>query len=440
MCAQNYDDIEDDTVEAKATKGSKAPSLDDVNAFPEAEWGVGSGSAASKPAGGKSLAELASETLPSQRAGIDLNAPIVIKMPRPPTKTRIQKVREIYKKDDRKKFNHTFTVYHDEGIPAGMAEKKAPLEMDEVGSVENLKDFEKVWANTVKLPRDDGSNIRVFRSEFVEPAPEHEALVKGGKYQIRVSKELTLARFEELCIYLFDNRLDLSIVGVCWCLRPNFDLVQLWTKTPQSAAAVEVLKGKLAMLLGAKPELSEVTYDKHQDKFVQKTAKSRRFYLAEPQVPTGPGAIMSVDTVIQMREYGSKKKKEGKTDKDDFTEIAGTRTTKQSKSNKPKEVAANEPVSPRVPQNNNDLLDDDNTVDDAEEGGDDIQLYEKKKSEKTRKGSTRKGSKKEKKSKEDYELPPSAAPLIPQQIFVGAGLGGILFVAMLAIFMSGLLN
>lgn len=149
---------------------------------------------------------------------------------------------------------------------------------------------------------------------------------------------------------------------------------------------------------------------------------------------------MSVDTVIQMREYGSKKKKEGKTDKDDFTEIAGSRTTKQSKSNKPKEAAATEPVSASVPQNNYDLLDDDNTVDDAEEGGDDIQLYEKKKSEKTRKGSTRKGSKKEKKSKEDYELPPSAAPLIPQQIFVGAGLGGILFVAMLAIFMSGLLN
>jgi len=231
---------------------------------------------------------------------------------------------------------------------------------------------------------------------------------------------------------------------VCWCLRPNFDLVQLWTKSPASAAAVEVLKGKVIVLLGAKPESCDITYDKHQDKFQPKSAKSRRYYLAEPQVPTGPGAIMSVDNVIQMREYGSsKKKKEGKTDKEGFTEnftdISG-RATKQTKSSKPKEQPAEAPVSASAPQNNYDLLDDDNTVDDAEEESDNIQLYEKKKSEKTRKGSTRKGSKKEKKGKEDYELPASAAPLIPQQIFVGAGLGGILFVAMLAIFMSGVLN
>ena len=71
----------------------------------------------------------------------------------------------------------------------------------------------------------------------------------------------------------------------------------------------------------------------------------------------------------------------------------------------------------------------------------DVQLFEKKKPDKNRKGSTKKGSRKEKKKSDEFDaLPGSSAPLIPQQVFVGAGLGAVLFVLLLAVFMSGAMN
>merc|ERR1711907_343985 len=110
------------------------------------------------------MAALAAEVLPEQRSGIDLNQPIVIKMPRPPTKSRLQKVREAYKKDDRKKLNSTFKVWHDEGIPAGVSEKKAELTMQYVSpDVTDIKDFDKAFATAQKYSLDEGVNIRVFR-------------------------------------------------------------------------------------------------------------------------------------------------------------------------------------------------------------------------------------------------------------------------------------
>jgi len=430
----NYDDEEEQVVQKQANS-KNAPNLNDQSAFPEATWGTGSDGPAFT---GKSFAALSAETLPAQKSGIDLNQPIRIKVARPPVKPRITKVREAYKRDNTKRLG-SYTMYHDEGMPAGVSEKKASCEMAEVGStITNVQEFNSVWRDLEKLPKDEGTNVRLFRSEYEEPDPEHEKLEKGGKYQVRVTKAIAQDMFEELCLYMMDARLDNAIVGVFWCIRANLDLIQMWTKNPASAASVEVFSAKLRNLLGVDTSCG-VDYARFSETFGSKASHARKFYLVEGQFPMDCEVATSVNNIVQMREFGTKKEK--KKDAENFTEIPG-REQKVVKS-APKEAstdeAASAPSGVAAVNNYATLLGDDD--DDAPVEKDDIQLFEKKKSDKTRKASTKKGSKKEKRGgKDDFELPASSAPLVSQQTFVSAGLAGVIFAALLAVIMSGVLN
>jgi len=441
----NYEDdnTEEDT-SPKKTTNSSAPAFNDTSEFPEAEWGPGAASAPA-PATGKTMAELAAETIPEQKSKIDLDKPIIIKVPRAAPKTRIQKVREAYKKvDDRKSLMNKYKVYHDDGLPEGVSEKKVLCEMTQVGSdIEILRDFEKTWQAVLKMPLDAGSNVRVFRSEIIEPSPENESISKGGKYQIRASKQIARDMMEELCLYLLDNRLDPAIIGVCWCPRANYDLVQMWTKKEASPSSVEVFNDRICTLLGATPATTEVEYDRHSDPHNAKLSKARKYYLAEATQPSQDGVVLDVNTVLQMREYGKKKEKT-KTGPDDFSEVGSNKPKHEKKADEKEEIAlkAAATTASAAKKNEYDLLNDGEDDETEEAQDDDVQIFEKKKSEKTRKGSTRKGSKKGKKSSnDDFEFAGTTAPpLIPQQVFVGAGLGGILLIALLAIFMSGVMN
>jgi len=431
----NYEDEEEQVV-AKATKSSNAPNLNDQSAFPEATWGAG----AEGPAfDGKSFASLAAETLPPQKSGLDLNQPIRIKVARPPVKPRITKVREAYKRDNTKRLG-SFTMYHDEGMPAGVSEKKASCEMAEVGStITNVQEFNSSWRELEKLPKDEGTNVRLFRSEYQEPSPEDEKLEKGGKYQLRVSKAIAQDMFEELCLYAMDARLDNAVVGVCWCIRANLDLIQMWTKNPASAASAEVFSGKLRMLLGVDTSCG-VDYSRFADIFGSKASNARKFYLVEGQAPMNCEVATAVNNIVQMREFGTKKEK--KKDAENFTEIPGRgeKVVKAASKESSTDDAAPATGNVGVVNNYANLMDD-NDEEDASVEQDNIQLFEKKKSDKTRKISTKKGSKKEKKGgKDDFDLPTSSAPLVSQQTFVVSGLAGVLFVALLALVMSGVLN
>jgi hypothetical protein len=432
----NYDD-DDEIIETKTKKPSKLD-VNDSEAFPDGGFGSASAPAAAAP-GGKSFASLASEVLPEQKGGLDLTGggPIRIKVARPPVKPRITKVRAAYKSDETKRMGN-FTMFHDEGMPAGVSEKKATCEMSTVSSISNIKDLNSALRDLAKLPMDDGANVRLFSSNFDEPSPAHHDLEKGGKYQIRVSKAISLEMFEELCLYFMDGRIDNAVVGLCYCIRTNFNLMQLWTKNAASAASVEIFVAKLLLLLGTK---AEVTYARLADIY-GKAHGARKFYLVENVPAAEYGAAMSVDGIVQMREFGSKKEK--KKTKDDFLEVPGREIKGPSgvkKKSTEAEAETAEESGAETAANPYGFIATEDT--DTRDTGGDVQFFEKKKSDKTRKGSTKKGSSKSKKSSNDDDLllsGSSAGPLIPQQMFVGAGLAGVLLVALLAIFMSGALN
>jgi hypothetical protein len=156
----------------------------------------------------------------------------------------------------------------------------------------------------------------------------------------------------------------------------------------------------------------------------------------------GLGMTFSASTV-QMREFGVKKEK--KKGADEFTEVKNfveKKPSSKDRSDEPKRSPVLEPASGAVAHVDNYALlagDDD---DSSTTIGADVQLFTKKKTDKgSRKGSTKKGSTKAKKDADfEFDTLSTSQPLIPQQVFVGAGLGGVLFVVLLAIFMSGALN
>lgn len=418
-------------------KSNKAPSLNDTEAFPDAGWGTGSVSAA--PANGKSFASLTAESGPPEKAAGDLgDGPIRIKVKRPPQKPRITKVRENYR-GDLKKIG-TYSMYHDEGVPAGVSEKKAPCAMDLVGKIESVKDLNKCLRDVKNLSRDEGVNIRVFKAQYEEPSAASDDFEKGGRYQISVGKDIAENMFEELAIYLMDSRLENAIVGVCWCIRDSYDLIQLWTKNASSTATNEVFIEKLLPLIGAE---ARVSYARFADAFSHKAPKAKKYYNVEGGATCHPDDVASsVNSIVQMREPPSKKdKKQGKTD--GFTEIAmREKPTGRKVTESPTLGSSDGPDVPSGVAASNLYS---NIIDDEEEepvdAGEEIKFFEKKKSQNTRKGSSKKGSRKLKSNDSDFDgLTAATGPIVSQQMFVGGGLGLVLLVAMLAVFMSGVVN
>ena len=123
-----------------------------------------------------------------------------------------------------------------------------------------------------------------------------------------------------------DNRLDNAIVGVCWCIREHFDLIQMWTKNQSSQATVDTFVQRLQLLLGCHE--CHVTYQRLGDVYSHKASKAKKFYLVEPVSSYGDGVAHAVDNIVQMREFSSKKEK--KKNADEFTEIVNPNKEKSA--------------------------------------------------------------------------------------------------------------
>jgi hypothetical protein len=426
----NYDD--DEEIIQDKPKSQAPPKLDDSEAFPETGWAA---STVDAKAPEKSFASLASEVLPPQKDQLDYSQPIKIKVPRKPLPARIKKVRDQYTRQHQsyvKTLDTNCIMYHDEGLPEGN-DKKAPCESATVGKpVRSLKELEQCWTEVSKRRLEDGCNLRLFKSDISSPSHSDPACEKGGKYLLRVKKELSRDMFEELCLYFCDQRLDPAVtIGLCLCIRPKLDVIQIWTKNVASAASEELYGKNLNELLGTEASLKFV---KHSEAYPKKLAEARKYYLEDKVSSDEQGAAMSVNNTFKPREF-TKEKKEKK--KGEFEKVPVKERKQSEKAEEEEAFVKEEPEGFSY-----DILADGNQDDGKEEPDDGLQILEKKKSEKTRKGSSKKGSSKSKKNKgDDFDFDGvSTKPIIPQQVFIGAGLFGVFFIAFLAMFMSGVMN
>merc|ERR1712195_128283 len=213
-------DSEDD--QPKTQSGlPRSPSFDDSEAFPETLGGASPVRASAVP----NFAGLAA----SFQGHVSTVQTQTVRKPI----RRLPRVHKIYQ--DRslasKPLSNNWTLYADEGLQ----DQNAECESTNCGTINTMKEFFPVWtgfncSHTVAT----GSNIRLFKTDqHTSPSVLDTALEQGGKWSIPVSKTISRDMFEELALYLLDERLGEAVVGTVFAIRDEVDLQQ--TSHHQSA-------------------------------------------------------------------------------------------------------------------------------------------------------------------------------------------------------------
>lgn len=411
---------------AKASSGNKAPNMNDTEAFPAA-LGTGAAPHASQVPNGVNFASLAGKFTPPQQEEFDLTKPI--KMVRKPI-SRISRVRDIYKSRDivNVPLAHGWALYTDNGMIG--PEKQAECVSNKCGEVQCMREFFPVWNRSERAGAvSSGSHIRLFKSDVhSSPSVLDGMLEKGGKWAIPVSKQISKDMFEELSLYILDERLGDAVVGGVYAIREHVDVLQVWTRTAPSPEHVQQMAAEIIAVLGLDARFP-VEFQLHEHAF-KKASKARKYFLVEPTPPGHPVEAQASalkprsknDTTTQKP---AKKKASGKK-ADDFTEVSVRSKPKRGNGERSDGNEPGDEGTAGGPSTSNPFGNLTVEAEEREEKDDNLVFHKRKV-----KPNSRKGSKKEKK-KDDFEgLPQQQGSIVPFPAFLIVVAGLVLLVAIM---------
>lgn len=302
-----------------------------------------------------------------------------------------------------KPLSNNWTLYVDEGL----TDQSTECESTNCGAINTMKEFFPVWtgfncSHTVAA----GSNIRLFKTDHhTSPSVLDIALEQGGKWSIPVSKTISRDMFEELALYLLDERLEETVVGTVFAIRDEVDLLQIWVAKSPNPEAVAKMTADITSILGLSDEISAPEFVSHQSAF-KKANKGKKYFLVE-QCPRGL-PFDSQATSLQPRSkvdtserkaIKKEKKKSSKKGEEGFINVQHSR--KPSKDGKSSGSNKEESVGGADASTSNPFGDLDFGEDDQKKSEKDTLVFSKKKI--GSKPNSRRGSKKEKKSSVDDE-------------------------------------
>merc|ERR1711865_59807 len=402
-------DSEDD--QPKTQSGlPRSPSFDDSEAFPETLGGASPVRASAVPNFAGLAASFQGHVSTSQTQTV-----------RKPIR-RLPRVHKIYQ--DRslasKPLSNNWTLYVDEGLQ----DQNAECESTNCGTINTMKEFFPVWtgfncSHTVAT----GSNIRLFKTDqHTSPSVLDTALEQGGKWSIPVSKTISRDMFEELALYLLDERLGEAVVGTVFAIRDEVDLLQIWLSKAPSPDAVGKMTADITSVLGLADDVSPPDFVSHQSAF-KKANKVKKYFLVEPS-PRGlpfdsQATALKPRSRIDTSERKAIKKESSKKGDEGFTEVQHAR--KPSKDGKSPTGSKEESVGGADASTANPYGDLDFGEDDHKKSEKDNLVFSKKKI--SSKPNSRRNSKKEKKSSiDEFEgLQPQRGAVIPLPVFMAAG-------------------
>jgi hypothetical protein len=423
-------DSDDDAPETQNAKRSnnKAPSLNDSEAFPETLGGGAPVEASAVPNFAGLAASFQGQELAQSQRAEPVRKPVM----------RLPRVHKIYKHRSvaNKPLSNDWTLYVDEGIQG--SEKSAECESTSCGTIHTMKEFFPAWtsrncSHTV-MP---GSNIRLFKTDqHTSPSVLDTTLEQGGKWSIPVSKTISRDMFEELALYLLDERLGETVVGTVFAIRDEVDLLQIWLSKAPSPDAVGKMTADITSVLGLADDVSPPDFVSHQSAF-KKANKVKKYFLVEPSprgLPFDSQATAlkprsRIDT-SERKAIKKEKKKSSKKGDEGFTEVQHAR--KPSKDGKSPTGNKEESVGGADASTANPYGDLDFGEDDHKKSEKDNLVFSKKKI--SSKPNSRRNSKKEKKSSiDEFEgLQPQRGAVIPLPVFMAAGGAIFLLLAMAA--------
>jgi len=228
--------------------------------------------------------------------------------------------------------------------------------------------------------------------------------------------------FEELCLYVLDERLGWAADGCVYAVRDGIDVVQIWTKTAPNPDVLSKMATDIDAILGIDGAVP-VSFSLHADAF-KKASKARKYFIVEPIL--GAVYVQSQEVALQprsksevTREKKDKKKSKVRKGEEGFiTEGAAIRAQKPKSSANPTEPSKekNDASSTSNPFGN--LTVEEETFgkkNKTKEEEDSPLVFKQRK-----KPPSRKGSKKSKKDEFD-DLPVQPGAVVPLPMFMGAG-------------------
>eukprot|EP00656_Telonema_subtile_P001225 TRINITY_DN10570_c0_g1_i4.p1 TRINITY_DN10570_c0_g1~~TRINITY_DN10570_c0_g1_i4.p1 ORF type:complete len:280 (+),score=48.91 TRINITY_DN10570_c0_g1_i4:240-1079(+) len=253
---------EESPVKTQRKNNNKAPSLNDTEEFPES---FGAGAPAPAVPSGVNFASLAGKFVPDETNEFDLSQSRPMQRR---TVTRIARLREMYYKSRdlcNKPLGAVWSLYVDSGIQG--PESSVECESKLMGNVGTTKAFDPLIAPLRQAGLASGSNVRLFKSNgLTSPSALDETLAKGGKWAVPVSKELSREMFEELCLYVLDERLGWAADGCVFAVRDGVDVLQIWCKSAPNAETVSKMASDINAILGLE-ETFPVSFKLHADAF-----------------------------------------------------------------------------------------------------------------------------------------------------------------------------
>lgn len=429
----SYDSDSDDDAPKKTERkvsSNKAPSLSDTEAFPET---LGGGA----PVETSEVPNFAS--LSFQQDEFDLNKPVA--MVRKPI-TRLPRVRDMYKARDvvNKPLSNGWTLYVDNGIQG--PEKQAECESEKCGTAEHMREFFPVWnSRSCSSTVASGSHVRMFKTDaHTSPSVLDTTLEQGGKWAIPVSKSISRGMFEELALYLLDERLGETVVGTVFAIRDDVDVLQIWLKQCPAPDSVSRMTADILSLMGL-PEDLTIDFVPHASAF-KKSSKARKYFLVEmtPRgLPVDSQATAlkprsKVDTVERKANKKANKSNKAKKGDEGFIDVTSSRSKKpegkDKSSDSKKAEGGSASASTANPYGDLDFGNDDDHKKGGHQAKETPLVFNKKKLNKpnSRRGSSKKDSKK---GGDEFEfLQPQQGAVIPLPIFMAAGAAIILLLAM----------
>lgn len=313
-----------------------------------------------------------------------------------------------------------WSLYVDSGIQG--PEKSVECESQLLGSVSTTKAFDPL-ISPIRRGLSPGSNVRLFKSNgLTSPSMLDEILEKGGKWSVAVSKDLSRDVYEELCLYVLDERLGWAADGCVFAVRDGVDVVQIWTKASPNPEIVAKMANDIQAILGLGGNVP-VSFSLHADAF-KKTSKARKYFIVEP-IP-GDAYVQSQEVALQprtktevTREKKDKKKSKGKKGDEGFITESQVRAQKVNSSAKSTtENSINGDARTSNPYGNLQVEEEaaNNKKKGAKDEEDSPLVFNRRK-----KAPSRKGSSKKAKKDEFDDLPVQPGAVVPLPMFMGAG-------------------
>jgi len=408
----SYESSDDEVSPSRtnSAKSNKVPSLNETD-FPETF-----GSGGLQPQSGISFAALNFDGQDQSAVSQDAAQPARRVV------TRISRLREMYYKSRdvaRAPLGKTWSLFVDGGLQG--PEKNAECQSKLLGQAETTRAFEPLIA-PLRQPLGSGSNVRLFKSIFSSPSALDEGLEKGGKWAVAVSKDISRDMFEELCLYVMDERLGYLADGCVFAVRDGADVLQVWTRSAPKPEDVNKLSQDLCTIMGLDTNVN-VAFERHANAF-KKASQAKKYFCIETP-PLGI-PVASQEQALQPRsknnaaaerkEKKDKKKKGRKTGDEGFTEVEVK--AKKSGSNQSQKDTEEESVATTSsnPFGNLAVEQDEKKKGSKEEPEAPIVFHKRKKP------ASKKGSSKGKRNVKDEfaDLPVVEGSVVPLPVFMGS--------------------